>query len=83
MSIPLSFDMLDSSGNVLALNVRLSSITLLCDVYNLNRIHEELFDTLNNPMILYDHNWAYAIPCQLYDYMFDLNTHELCPNKWK
>lgn len=94
MSIGIDFEFLDKEGNVES-NIRRIGATSNYDRINdLKFLSEILNEFINNPMCinLRQHSnkdmieqklWKYAVPHTVPEYMFDLETGQLLPNKFK
>lgn len=82
MSLPLKFDWYDKDGNLLAIEVAMTSVTLYDDYRLLNAIHQRFFEKYNHPMVMCSKELKYASPSHIRDYMFDVDTRELLPNRF-
>ena len=88
MSIPLRFDILDETGSFIC-NTWVTSTNNVEDIDNLNRLHEKLFEFLSQVnrgfICLREEAWEnrrYAVPNTVREYMFDIKTGELLPNRF-
>lgn len=94
MSIGIDFKFFDEQGNMES-NVRRVGATYNYDQMNdLNFLSEILNEFINHPMrintrqysnrdMIQQKLWKYAVPRTVSDYMFDLETGQLLPNKFK
>lgn len=82
VAMSLYFDFYNEDGEVVASDVLMSSVILLCDYDNLNIIHKKFYEVYNHPMVVKNETWRYASPRHIMDYMFDIKTGELLPNRF-
>lgn len=84
MSLRIDFDFYDSEGKILNSGVPYCSVSNYNDYTNLNVIHKNFFENYNHPMTLrrHDLDMCYASPSHIMEYMFDLKTGELLPNRF-
>lgn len=84
MSIGVYVRLLDQHG-VLKRRLRVSGTWDWENLGNLNFIHRELFEFVDHPMTdVGDLDGSfYAVPEEADDYMFDMKTRGLLPNRFK
>lgn len=82
MALKLDFRFLDKDGNFLY-QTSIHYATYIDDMQNLNFLHKKLKEHLTDPMIIHRTAIKYAVPVAVKDYMFDTDTFELLPNRFR
>lgn len=94
MSLGIDFKFLDEQGNVKGDIRRVGATSNYKQLNDLKFLSETLNEFINHPMPinLRQHSnrhmieqklWKYAVPHTVPEYMFDLETGQLLPNKFK